>query len=93
MQQAATDLPAPDELAQQHSEQLKADIRNEIDAAGGAIDFARFMEMALYQPGLGYYSAGARKFGEGGDFVTAPELSALFSHCLARQCQQVLKEI
>ncbi len=90
MQQAATDLPAPDELAQQHSEQLKTEIRRQIDVAGGAIDFARFMDMALYQPGLGYYSAGARKFGEGGDFVTAPELSPLFSQCLARQCQQVL---
>jgi len=93
MQQAATGLPTPDELAQQHSEQLKQEIRQQIDAAGGAIGFARFMEMALYQPGLGYYSAGARKFGEGGDFVTAPELSPLFSHCLAHQCQQVLAEI
>lgn len=93
MQQATTDLPLPDELAQQYSDQLKQEIRRQIDVAGGAIDFARFMEMALYQPGLGYYSAGARKFGEGGDFVTAPELSPLFSHCLARQCQQVLAEI
>jgi len=48
------------------------------------------MEQVLYAPGLGYYSAGARKFGTAGDFVTAPELSALFSRCLARQCQQVL---
>ncbi len=93
MQQAAIDLPTPDALAQQHSEQLKTEIRRQIDVAGGAIDFARFMGMALYQPGLGYYSAGARKFGEGGDFVTAPEISALFSQCLARQCQQVLAEI
>ena len=93
MQQPANDLPLPDELAQQHSDQLKHEIRQQIDAAGGAIDFARFMEMALYQPGLGYYSAGARKFGEGGDFITAPELSPLFSQCLARQCQQVLADI
>jgi SAM-dependent MidA family methyltransferase len=51
------------------------------------------MEMALYAPGLGYYSAGARKLGAHGDFVTAPELSPLFSRCLARQCAQVLQEI
>jgi SAM-dependent MidA family methyltransferase len=88
-----TALPAPDEIAQQHSERLQAAIREEIDANGGVISFARFMEMALYQPGLGYYTAGARKFGEAGDFVTAPEISPLFSRCLARQCQQVLEEI
>jgi len=65
-------------------------LRAEIEAAGGVISFARYMELALYAPGLGYYAAGARKFGEGGDFVTAPELSPLFSRCLARQCLQVL---
>jgi SAM-dependent MidA family methyltransferase len=55
----------------------------------GTLTFARYMELALYAPGLGYYSAGARKFGPGGDFVTAPEISALFSQCLARQCKQI----
>jgi len=93
MQQSPSDLPSPDEVAQQHSDQLKIEICQQIDAAGGAIDFARFMAMALYQPGLGYYSAGSSKFGEGGDFITAPEVSPLFSHCLARQCQQVLADI
>ncbi len=88
-----SDLPLPDEVARQHSEQLQAHIRAEIEVGGGAISFARFMAMALYQPGLGYYSAGARKFGAAGDFVTAPELSPLFSRCLARQCRQVLYEI
>lgn len=57
------------------------------------ISFARFMEMALYEPGLGYYSGGARKFGGAGDFVTAPEISSLFTQCLAGQCQQVLREL
>lgn len=90
---STSDLPLPDEVAQRHSAQLQARIRAEIEAAGGAISFARFMAMALYQPGLGYYSAGARKFGAAGDFVTAPELSPLFSRCLARQCRQVLNEI
>ena len=86
-------LPSPsaDELA--HSEQLQTLIRDEINAANGLITFARFMELALYAPGLGYYAAGARKFGEAGDFVTAPEISPLFSQCLAQQCQQVLRHI
>lgn len=83
--------PAADELA--HSEKLQALIRAEIAAANGLITFARFMELALYAPGLGYYAAGARKFGEAGDFVTAPEISPLFSQCLAQQCQQVLQQI
>jgi SAM-dependent MidA family methyltransferase len=48
------------------------------------------MKLALYAPGLGYYSAGTRKFGAAGDFITAPELSPLFSRCLARQCAEVL---
>jgi len=57
------------------------------------ISFARFMELALYEQGLGYYSGGARKFGEAGDFVTAPEISSLFTRCLAGQCQQILREL
>jgi len=93
MSHTGADLPPPDEITQQHSDRLQAAVRAEIEACGGAISFARFMEMALYQPGLGYYSAGARKFGEAGDFITAPELSPLFSRCLARQCRQVLAEI
>ncbi|HKJ08784.1 MAG TPA: SAM-dependent methyltransferase, partial [Gammaproteobacteria bacterium] len=72
------------------SERLVAALRAEIGQAGGAIGFARFMELALYAPGLGYYSAGLRKFGQAGDFVTAPELSALFSRCVARTCAPVL---
>lgn len=86
------ELPAPDAEAQAHSARLSAHIREALEAAGGRLDFARFMELALYAPGLGYYSAGARKFGEAGDFVTAPELSPLFSRCVARQCAQVLAE-
>jgi len=54
------------------------------------MSFERFMEMALYEPGLGYYSAGSRKLGADGDFVTAPEISSLFSRCLATQCAEVL---
>ena len=87
------ELPEPDEHAQAHSEQLQALIKQAIDAQGGAIPFGQFMQMALYHPGLGYYVAGARKFGEAGDFITAPEISPLFSRCLARQAKQVLGEI
>lgn len=86
-------LPAltPDESA--HSARLVARICDAIDAAGGWISFERFMEMALYEPGLGYYSAGATKLGSDGDFVTAPEISPLFSRCLANQCVQVLESV
>jgi SAM-dependent MidA family methyltransferase len=74
----------------EHGERLSARIRTAIAAAGGWIDFAQYMEMALYEPGLGYYSAGAHKLGEGGDFVTAPEVAPVFSRCLAAQCADVL---
>ena len=83
-------LPAPSPEASAHSLTLVAAIAREIGAGGGWISFARFMEMALYQPGLGYYSAGARKFGAAGDFVTAPEMTAYFGRALARQVAQVM---
>jgi SAM-dependent MidA family methyltransferase len=73
-----------------HSARVTGLIRAEMAAAGGWLSFERFMELALYAPGLGYYSAGSFKIGAGGDFVTAPEVSDLFSRCLARQCAQVL---
>ncbi len=88
----AIDLPAPDAEALAHSERVAAHIRSEIAAAGGWISFARYMELALYAPGLGYYSAGARKLGAAGDFVTAPELTPLFGHTLARQLAQAMGE-
>jgi len=80
--------PMPEECA--ISQRLTELIRTEIDSAGGAIAFARFMELALYAPALGYYSAGKHKFGAAGDFVTAPELGPVFARCLARQCAQIL---
>lgn len=75
------------------SARLAAHIRAEIAAAGGRLPFDRFMEMALYAPGLGYYVAGAVKLGRGGDFVTAPEISPLFGRCLAAQCAEVLERL
>ncbi|TXH00651.1 MAG: class I SAM-dependent methyltransferase [Rhodocyclaceae bacterium] len=83
-------LPTPAPEAQAHSQQLQKAIADEIVVAGGWMSFARFMEQLLYAPGLGYYTAGARKFGAAGDFVTAPELTALFGQALARQVAQVM---
>jgi SAM-dependent MidA family methyltransferase len=74
----------------QHAERLQELIRERIRAAGGWLPFSQFMELALYAPGLGYYSAGSVKLGAAGDFVTAPEVSDLFSACVARQCAEVL---
>ena len=83
-------LPPPTAGEQSHSLRLAAHIREALVAAGGWLSFERFMELALYAPGLGYYSAGSEKLGAGGDFVTAPEVSDLFSRCIARQCAAVL---
>ena len=76
-----------------HSERLLRRIAAHIDQAGGHIPFDRFMELALYAPGLGYYVAGSRKFGEAGDFITAPEVSPLFAQCMARQTREVLRQL
>jgi SAM-dependent MidA family methyltransferase len=86
------DLPEPNEEEREHSELLCSLIRDEIRANGGAIRFDRYMELALYAPGLGYYSAGAAKFGASGDFVTAPELGFVFARCLARAIAPSLRE-
>ncbi|MDR6412680.1 class I SAM-dependent methyltransferase [Paraburkholderia terricola] len=88
-------LPAPGPSALAQSEALLARIRAELEAAGGWLPFDRYMELALYAPGLGYYSGGTRKFGlrgdDGSDFVTAPELSPLFAATLARPLAEALQ--
>jgi SAM-dependent MidA family methyltransferase len=81
---------SPDE--ERHSAAAATLIRERLASAGGWLSFADFMELALYAPGIGYYSAGAVKIGASGDFVTAPEVSDLFSRCVARQCADVLGE-
>ena len=86
-------LPEPASDALQHSQKLIDTIRKEIKKNKGSITFRRFMEMALYEPGLGYYVAGAHKIGEQGDFVTAPEISPLFSYCIGKQCAEVIKTL
>ncbi len=83
-------LPEPDAAAHACSDQLTQLICAEI-AREQRITFRRFMELALYTPELGYYMNGLRKFGAGGDFITAPEISPLFSRCVARQCAQILR--
>ena len=90
---ALDQLPEPDATARAHGERVVAHLREAIADAGGALPFDRFMELALYAPGLGYYSAGARRFGRDGDFVTAPELSPLFGRCLAAQAVEVLEAL
>lgn len=84
-------LPTPDADAAAHSQRLTETIRKQILAHGGWISFADFMELALYAPGLGYYAAGARKFGSAGDFVTAPEMTALFGQSLASQVAEIMQ--
>ncbi|MCX7053256.1 MAG: SAM-dependent methyltransferase [Proteobacteria bacterium] len=87
------DLPELTPAEAAHSAALTERIHAVILAAGGWIGFDRFMQLALYEPGLGYYSAGARKFGAAGDFITAPEVAPVFSRCLALQCAEVLREL
>ena len=82
--------PAPEALAS--SRALSALMRREIESAGGAIPFSRYMELALYQPQYGYYSGGTHKIGSGGDFVTAPVLTPLFARALARQIEALLPQ-
>jgi SAM-dependent MidA family methyltransferase len=86
-------FPEPGDAARQHSQQLIGLLINDIEQHGGRISFERYMSLALAAPGLGYYVSGNQKLGEAGDFVTAPEISALFSRCLARQCAPVLSDL
>jgi SAM-dependent MidA family methyltransferase len=86
-------MPPPTDDALDHSARVAAHIERVIVASGGWISFADYMGAALYAPGLGYYVAGARKFGSAGDFVTAPEMTTLFGEALAAQIAEVLVRI
>jgi SAM-dependent MidA family methyltransferase len=85
-------LPAPDSDALAASHALQRQIAAEIEQHGGAIAFSRFMELALYAPGLGYYSGGASKLGAHGDFTTAPEITPLFGATLARAAAAIIAQ-
>ena len=86
-------LPPPDDDARAHAARVLGHICQQIEASGGWIPFAVFMDLALYAPGLGYYAAGARKFGSEGDFVTAPEMTPLFGQTVALQIAQILEQV
>lgn len=85
-------LPEPGADERAHSDRLAALLRNEI-AGNGPMPFSRWMELCLYAPGFGYYSAGRTKFGDAGDFVTAPELGSLFARCVAQALAPTLREL
>lgn len=84
-----SELPEPPAAACAHSKRLSEQL--ELRLAEGSMSFADYMQFVLYAPGLGYYMAGAHKFGAAGDFITAPEVSPLFGTCIAAQCREVLE--
>jgi SAM-dependent MidA family methyltransferase len=86
-------LPAPDADALQLSQTLAGHIRAEIAHGGGSIPFSRFMELCLYAPGFGYYSAGSTKFGAAGDFTTAPEMGRLYAATMAGVIGDALRQL
>jgi len=88
---AVSNLPPLQPEEARHGALVARALRAAIAAHGGWLAFDDYLRLVLYAPGLGYYSAGSAKFGSGGDFITAPELSGLFGACLARQCAQVLQ--
>ncbi|MEO7051238.1 MAG: SAM-dependent methyltransferase [Rhodanobacter sp.] len=85
-------LPEPGAEERAHSDRLLQLLREHI-IAHGPMSFAQYMERCLYAPGLGYYSAGKTKFGEAGDFITAPELGEVFAHCVVKALQPVLAQL
>lgn len=86
-------LPEPDPIACAHSDKLCRLLAHRVAANGGVLSFADYMSCALYEPGLGYYMAGAAKLGAQGDFITAPEITPLFGATLAREAQGVIDTV
>jgi SAM-dependent MidA family methyltransferase len=90
-EQTLAQLPEPSALEIKHSSELIELIVSEIEQRG-VMSFNEYMNRVLYEPGLGYYSAGTTKFGAAGDFITAPEVSPLFGRCLAQQCESIFSQ-
>ncbi len=88
-----TSLPPPATAAAEQSRRLEDVLRARVEANNNWLDFADFMQAALYEPGLGYYSSGTQKFGPAGDFITAPELTPLFAECLAAAIAPALSQL
>ena len=89
----AKSLPEPVDEAKKHSQLLMQRIQAACNQTNGWIKFSEYMNITLYEPALGYYSGGLQKFGEKGDFITAPEVSPLFAQCLANQLSEVIKNL
>ena len=85
--------PEPDSEALAHSARVVERVHTEIEGRGGVLPFERYMDLVMYEPGLGYYVSGTRKFGGQGDFVTAPEMGSLYGRCVARQAAQILAQL
>jgi len=85
--------PEPDSEALAHSARVVERVHAEIEGRGGVLPFERYMDLVMYEPGLGYYVSGTRKFGRQGDFVTAPEMGSLYGRCVARQVAQILAQL
>ena len=86
----AITIPRLDAAQREQLAATTAALQALLAARGGWLPFDEYLQQVLYAPGLGYYSAGAVKFGAAGDFVTAPEISPLFGACVARQCAPLL---
>lgn len=85
-------LPEPSSDALSASHALQNLIVDEINRHAGWISFARYMELALYAPDVGYYSGGAAKLGKDGDFTTAPEITSLFGETLAHAAGELMAQ-
>src|SRR5258706_14340762 len=79
-------MPALDAAQRTQSAALRKVLAERIEAGGGWIPFDEYLDLLLYAPGLGYYSAGAAKLGAAGDFTTPPPPSGLFGARIARHC-------
>lgn len=86
-------LPLPGDEARAVSQALTEKVTRAITDNADCLPFDDFMAMALYEPGLGYYSNGLTPFGERGDFITAPESGNLFGRCLARSIASTLAQL